>query len=84
MQDAVPLHTTEERRFELATLRESDFIPSRRWRGRWIWCPGPGVEKNVYYYFRKEFDLNEVPNTAALRMTADTRYRMYATAQVEH
>lgn len=61
----------------MTTLRESDFAPSRDWRGRWIWGEGPASEQNLYYYFRKEFDLEAAPGTASLRITADTRYKLY-------
>ena len=61
----------------MTTLRESDFISTHRWRGKWIWAGGPGTESNVYYYFRKEFDLSETAETAPVRITADTRYDLY-------
>ena len=65
----------------MTDLRDSDFIPARIWRAKWIWAPGPGKESNVYYYFRKELDLERVPDSAALRITAETRYRLYVNGQ---
>ncbi len=63
-------------------LRDTDFAPARFWRGRWIWAPGPGREKNSYWYFRKEFDLNAAPAAAALRITADTRYKLFVNGEL--
>jgi len=48
----------------------------RRWKARWIWSSHGGRERNVYYCFRREFTLDDPPDKAELRITADTRYRL--------
>ena len=52
------------------------FQKSRAWNARWIWAPGSGKEKNVYYYFRKTFK-SEEEGTCRIFITADTRYQLF-------
>ncbi len=55
-------------------MSETAFPPLHRWRADWIWADAPGQEQNVYYYFRREFELGEAPAEATVRICADTRY----------
>ncbi|MFW5745157.1 MAG: family 78 glycoside hydrolase catalytic domain, partial [Spirochaetota bacterium] len=48
-----------------------------RWDARWIWDHTDGTEKDAYVLFRRAFELREVPDRCALRVTATTRYRLY-------
>ncbi|MFN2352484.1 MAG: family 78 glycoside hydrolase catalytic domain [Kiritimatiellia bacterium] len=54
------------------------FDGGRRWAAKWIWHPDarPG-EQNVYYYFRKTFDLPTKGDSLRMFIAADTRYRLY-------
>jgi hypothetical protein len=45
--------------------------------GQWIWCSGPASPRNSYAYFRKSFTLSTAPRTAAIGITADSRYILY-------
>jgi alpha-L-rhamnosidase len=47
------------------------------WRGRWIWLKGTENERNFYLYARRTFDLERVPKSAPVRMTADSRYKLW-------
>ena len=62
-----------------------------RWFGHWIWCDppppprfGPGMESpgsqrpEVHALFRKTFTLAQAPARAPARITADSRYLLYA------
>ena len=55
------------------TLRTRD----RKWRAKWIWSQVQGHETNVYYYFRKNFDLLSDPEGHHLFITSDTRYQLF-------
>ena len=45
----------------------------------WIWPgnSGPDDGQPMIYYFRKDLDLPEQPTTATIRVSADSRYRLY-------
>ncbi len=49
----------------------------RTWRARWIWAEGDGLEKNVYYYFRKTLDMPGPTDGLRLFIAADTRYQLF-------
>jgi len=55
----------------------AEFNPSRRWNANWVWAAGDGTEKNAYYYFRRDVNLDEVPREARIFITADTRYLLF-------
>ena len=55
----------------------ADFHPSRKWAAHWIWAEGEGRESNAYYYFRRCFELSEVPAAATIYVTGDTRYLLF-------
>lgn len=71
-------------------ITAADF-PDIRWRGNWIWCDPPeppqfmpGMEPSsmnrpeVHALFRKTFNLDRVPGRIPTRITADSRYLLYA------
>ena len=71
-------------------ITAADF-PDIRWHGNWIWCDPPppprfrpGMESagpdrpEVHALFRKTFTLEQVPGRAPARITADSRYLLYA------
>jgi alpha-L-rhamnosidase len=71
-------------------ITAADF-PEIRWYGNWIWCDPPpppqfmpGMESSspnrpeVHALFRKTFTLAQVPGRAPARITADSRYLLYA------
>lgn len=44
---------------------------------KWIWLPSQRSLPNTFVFFRKTFDLQEVPAQGRLLLTADSRYRLY-------
>jgi len=50
---------------------------NRKWNAKWIWSDVSENEKNVFYYFRKNFDLNSVLTDCKLFISADTRYQLF-------
>ncbi len=67
--------------------RPADAAWPRRWTGRWIWdrapeqvarFPFPATPTHGHYvYLRRAFDLAEVPSTAWVRATCDSRYLLF-------
>ena len=57
-------------------MTQDDFPLSRRWRAKWIWAPGDGRLKNVFYYFRRPFTRSD-GEPLTLYIAADTRYQLY-------
>ena len=42
-------------------------------KASWIWLPRPQREKNSYALFRKKITLSRDPQSATIRITADSR-----------
>jgi hypothetical protein len=76
-----------------APVTPNDF-PEIRWRGHWMWVESPamsgspfgamsGGEKRAEAHglFRKAFTLGRVPERAPARVTADSRYVLFANGQ---
>jgi alpha-L-rhamnosidase len=72
------------------TVTVADF-PEIRWHGNWVWCDPPqppqfmpGMEPpsphrpEVHALFRKTFTLDQVPDRVPARITADSRYLLFA------
>jgi hypothetical protein len=47
------------------------------WSASWIWCKGDSRPRNFYLYARKAFKLSTKPTNAPIRITADSRYKIY-------
>ncbi len=47
------------------------------WSARWIACPGASPTQYGVYHFRKTFELNEVPRSFVVHVSADNRYRFF-------
>lgn len=47
------------------------------WSAGWIWCEGESRPRNFYLHARKTFKLDNKPETATLRITADSRYKLF-------
>jgi len=47
------------------------------WQAKWIWCDGIHRTHNIYIYARKKFSLPAAPSTAILKITADSRYKLF-------
>ncbi len=73
-----------------ATVTAADF-PEIRWYGSWIWCDPPkagqrfsghefaGTDRpEAHALLRKTFNLVEVPERVPARITADSRYLLFA------
>lgn len=69
-------------------------FPEIRWRGHWIWVPEEPVQpsrpfaangnssgKESHGLFRKTFRLEQVPDRAPARVTADSRYALVVNGQ---
>jgi alpha-L-rhamnosidase len=65
-----------------------------RWRGHWIWTEAPAMPSGPFFrrdsveeraeahgLFRKRFVLEQVPERAPARMTADSRYVLFVNGQ---
>ncbi|RLD08554.1 MAG: hypothetical protein DRI44_09680 [Chlamydiae bacterium] len=50
---------------------------NRKWNARWIWSDVSENEKNVFYYFRKNFNLKSTLENYELFISADTRYQLF-------
>ena len=48
---------------------------------KWIWYPSDRVLQNTFVLFRKEFNLNSVPDSAAGWIIADSRYQLFVNGQ---
>src|ERR671938_870807 len=83
-------HRQKEMSVTSAAVTPQDF-PEIRWRGHWIWVPEEPIEpgspfpggatppsKEAHSLFRTAFDLDRVPERAPARITADSRYALYA------
>ena len=47
------------------------------WGGLWIAVPETDRQEYGVYYFRKEFEVKDVPNEYKIYVTADNRYKLY-------
>jgi hypothetical protein len=74
----------------MAAVNPQDF-PEIRWRGHWIWVPEEPIEpsapfasggnvqaREAHGLFRKTLQLDRVPERVPARMTADSRYLLFA------
>lgn len=48
---------------------------------KWIWYPSDRVLQNTFVLFRKEFNLNSVPDSAIGWILADSRYQLFVNGQ---
>ena len=76
-----------------ASVTAHDF-PEIRWQGHWIWVPEEPVEpsgflsaginpngREAHGLFRRTFHLDHVPERVPTRVTADSRYALFANGQ---
>lgn len=54
---------------------------SERWTAYWIQSPGTLPEAHGVYHFRREFELEEVPEVFRIRVTADQRYQLFVNGE---
>lgn len=47
------------------------------WKASWIWCEGESRPRNFYLYARRTFKLPAKPASGSLRITADSRYKVF-------
>ncbi len=51
----------------------------------WIWYEFPGYDdRNVYMMARKEFKIKKIPSKAEIKITADSRYKLYVNGVFVH
>ena len=78
----------------METAVTSKDFPEIRWQGHWLWVPeepvipSPGFAwpidpqaKESHGLFRRTFSLDQVPERAPARITADSRYALYVNGQ---
>src|ERR1700712_4366082 len=58
------------------STRVLDLAPAK-----WIWYPSDRVLQNTFVLFRKEFNLNSVPDSAKGWVLADSRYQLFVNGQ---
>ncbi|MCD7955715.1 MAG: hypothetical protein LUG93_08195 [Lachnospiraceae bacterium] len=51
-------------------------------KSKWIWYPGAIGEQPVTVLFRKEAELENIPEKLLMRITADTRYKLYINGEL--
>jgi hypothetical protein len=74
----------------MSEIGAADF-PSGRWRARWIWCEAPQFQpgdnfmmlptpprRGSHGCFRRSFRLDRVPERVPARISADSRYLLWA------
>lgn len=60
-----------------AGAQQGVYPESAPWQAKWIWYNGEDRPHNFYLYARKEFELPEDAVSAKIRVTADSRYRLF-------
>lgn len=50
---------------------------SQRWAAQWISCSGAPIHDYGVYHFRKTFELQFVPDSFIINISADNRYRLF-------
>lgn len=67
--------------FSLSLTAKSQVIESafalQPWAAQWITVPGTNPTGYGVYYFRKNLDLNVVPKTYPVNVSADNRYKLF-------
>ena len=56
-------------------------ILNRRWEAQWISHPTSALNAYGVYYFRKIFNLKEVPGEFIVHVSADNRYELYVNGE---
>lgn len=54
----------------------------KQWKARWITAPNEDTTEYGVYHFRKTIDLNEVPSSYVVHVSADNRYKFYVNGQL--
>lgn len=57
--------------------RRSRFVRKDDWTANWVWCEGDSRPRNFYLHARKAFKLPARPVDAKLRISADSRYKLF-------
>jgi len=52
-----------------------------KWTSHWIAAPNAASKEYGVYHFRNSFELNEVPKTFIVNVSADNRYRLFVNGQ---
>lgn len=64
----------------------ADEIPERylrqQWDAHWIDMPGSDGQEYAVYYFRKDIDIQEVPESFPVYVSADNRYELYVNGEL--
>ena len=56
-------------------------LQKKVWDAMWITCPGVSLLNYGVYHFRKTFDLEAVPESFVVNVSADNRYRLYVNGE---
>jgi hypothetical protein len=66
---------------EPLVANRSRYEVTEDWSASWIWCEGEPHPRNFHVYARKAFKLASKPTAARIRITADSRYRLYVNGE---
>lgn len=61
---------------------QSDSLQTQLWSASWISVPGINPHEYGVYKFRKDFELNAIPNEFIVNVTGDNRYKLYVNEQI--
>ena len=62
---------------QLGCAAPAPYPEGKPWKARWIWTSEGVAHKNYTFYARKTFTLPSRIASASVRVTADSRYRLY-------
>jgi len=61
----------------ITAQQPSDQVLNFRWKANWIAPQNVNLKEFGVYHFRKNFDLNQKPNTFVINVSGDNRYRIF-------
>ena len=61
---------------------ESANINNHQWLSYWIEVPGESQNSFGVYLFRKDFNLNEIPSSFIIHVSADNRFKLYVNGEL--
>jgi len=62
---------------EFTTMLQETVIADKLDGAKWVWGGKDPRKENAYRFFRKEFDLADVPETAEVWAYAESKYKLY-------
>ena len=50
---------------------------TQNWKAKWISVPGTSPDEYGVYYFRKDLEIKDIPESYTVHVSGDTRYKFY-------